>query len=392
MRDRVVIRHEAVVGSARGGRSTVPLRRALLCLVAAWPIDARGELPARESGPDELLLAVAGDTVHTHAHSAVSPEFVRLGRAMYEPTRPWIEDADLAFLNLECPLTMRRRARRKGFAFPAYPSDLQHILSTGFNLISLANNHVLDAGLPGLADTLELFESTRSPVRPFWWAGAGRSRQEARRPARFEVPGKPFSVAFLAYSYGRSKHVNGRFRKRAVREVRAARDADVVIVSVHWGREYDSRPSARVVRFYRRLAAAGATVVLGHHPHVGGPVEVVGGSVVFYSLGNYAMGTATSRHLMRGATLLSILGRVALRRRDGVVFAERVELWPLWTDNLFPLEADGRYLPPTRFVPEVMGGGFADWAHDRILEWQEALPDRSARFRREGDALVWRRP
>ena len=174
------------------------------------------------------------------------------------------------------------------------------------------------------------------------------------------------TVAFLGYAYGFNQPGNAcpalaalRGRpclqaslldgNRAVADVAAAaRQADAVVVSVHWGIEYEQQPRETEVALARRLADAGALVVLGHHPHVLQPVELYPRAdgrtaLIAYSLGNFV--SNQSRHYVHGvtpekvgATRDGVILRAELARRDygrGVV---RVELagadWlPLWTEN-----------------------------------------------------------
>jgi poly-gamma-glutamate capsule biosynthesis protein CapA/YwtB (metallophosphatase superfamily) len=175
--------------------------------------------------------------------------------------RPWLAGADLTFANLESPLTNAPFAGGR-FDLRAPPQAVNALTTAGFDLVSLANNHALDGGEAGLAETLATLR--RAGIVPLLDAGA-------QRYGRIAV------LAFL--DSGQSLDT------RAVSQ--AAAQADFVIVSVHWGAEYYPVTTARQRRLAQELVAAGAKLVIGHGPHVLQAVERVDGALVAYSLGNF---------------------------------------------------------------------------------------------------------
>ena len=240
-------------------------------------------------------------------------------------------------------MTDRSPVLEKMYAFNAPAASLDEMVRAGFNLFSLANNHMADAGPGGIADTeahLRRLDAARGPLH---WAGAG-SRRDA---VHFRVPGHPQRIAFLAL--GNDAGV-ARFEEgAAVAAVRAAaKKADIVLVSVHKGVEYDHRPPAELVRGYRRLIEAGATVVLGHHPHVVQGIEAYQTGLIFYSLGNYSLASKTVRHRRTGAKLFGMLPTLSFRGSRPVA----ARITPLYVNNLEPLTSPAaRYSPPPRSSP-----------------------------------------
>lgn len=193
--------------------------------------------------------------------------------------------ADLVFGNLECCLTHREEGRKKNVVFAADPDTAGHLARHGFNLICLANNHVLDFGGPGLTDTLEELERRNLPH-----FGAGRDAKEASAIFHADVNGVLVAVVSTVDAAGADDGptVSTLSTRATVEAVRRARDqADIVIVSYHGGTEMEAIPSSFVVRSLRQFIDAGADIVLGHHPHVLQAVETCRGGVIAYSLGNF---------------------------------------------------------------------------------------------------------
>jgi len=205
---------------------------------------------------------------------------------------PLLREADIAFANLETPLSDKAR---HGGAFRTPTAFADALRWAGIDVVSTANNHALDAEGEGLLDTREaLWKAGVGGV------GTGRTLAEARRPFILERNG--MKVGFLGYS----QFVNGGTSAFAQEDrsgvapldpfiieedIRLLRDqVDYVVVSFHWNIEnsQDTHPDARA--FAHRIIDAGADVILGTHPHVPRGVEVYKGKVIFYSLGNFIFG------------------------------------------------------------------------------------------------------
>ncbi len=204
---------------------------------------------------------------------------------------PVFRDADIAFANLETPLS--DRARYIG-AFRTPTAFADGLRWAGFDVVSTANNHALDAEGQGLMDTKEaLWRAGVGSV------GTGENLEDARRP--FIVERKGIRVAFLAYAI--AVNIDNSWAlpdrpgvvpldpfiiKEDIRRVRD--DVDFVAVSFHWAIEnsQDTHPQARA--FAQDIVDAGADLILGHHPHMPRGVEVYKGRVIFYSFGNLIFG------------------------------------------------------------------------------------------------------
>lgn len=336
-----------------------------------------------ERDPGRLVLNAVGDCAHPVQHY---PEELRqLRYRVHDAVLPILRQGDLNFVNLETPITDRPPVLKKMFAFNAPLDSLLAIERAGFNLISLANNHMGDAGEAGIRDT-EAHLTRLARTRPIVWAGAG-SRQGA---VLFRLPGHDQTIAFLAWGNAANvaefKEEEPEAALAAVRE--AAARADIVIVSIHGGAEYRHVPSPESARAYRRLVDAGASVVLGHHPHVAQGVEVHGKGLILYSLGNYSLSSKTVRHHATDAKLYGLLPTITFR---GVRLAE-VLIRPLYVNNLEPLVVGDQTLQPTPFVPQIATGVFAGHILDQVVRWSGEIAGNATRFSRNGDLLQVRLP
>lgn len=268
--------------------------------------DADGAVP---------LLAIAGDVVVQRPPNRCDERLRRL-----------LTGAVLAFGNLEVPLTTSDASAEKAATHRADPKRAVDVVDLGFDVVTLANNHMLDFGVEGMRDTLSALSAAG-----VGYVGAGENDREARRPlyrstvsgdvaliglcaalppgfaASTSRPGvAPLRVlqqvsvdpALAAEQPGMAPFVHTRPYQpdldAACAEVAAARaNADLVVVAVHWGVPAGFAPASYgVLAEYQRpmghaLVDAGADLVVGHHPHVVQPVEEYRGALIAYSIGNF---------------------------------------------------------------------------------------------------------
>lgn len=230
---------------------------------------------------------------------------------------PWLQTADLTFANLESMISEQKVSELAADGDPqpyelsAPVTAVAQAAAAGFDLLSLANNHSLDQGPDGLAETAtRLLQAGITPV------GAGPG-EDAYRPIIRQVNG--IRLAFLAFNAVSQPESSQQpaanvteatdWRRaewdeaRATAAVAAARqEADVVLVSIHWGYEYELQADPSQETAAHALFAAGADLVIGHHPHVVQPlfVDHSAGKLVAYSLGNFVFdqeGAETSHGL-----------------------------------------------------------------------------------------------
>jgi hypothetical protein len=220
--------------------------------------------------------------------------------------RRLIEGADISIANFENPAPNEFSWHTRGTVFTADPKLIDGLVRAGIDYVSLANNHIRDAGGQGILETIENLDK-----RGLRYSGAGEDIDAARAPAVLEAGG--VQVAILgydaiaaAYAAGEDRIGSAPLSAAACRaDVRKARDAgaDVVIVFPHWGVEYDATPFDGQQGVARACLDAGADMVIGNHAHWAGAMEVYEGKPIWYALGNFVFDQTWSEPTMEGITL-----------------------------------------------------------------------------------------
>ena len=290
-------------------------------------------------------ILFGGDTLLTRRIAPTTDPFARI--------RPRLSEADLAIVNVESAIASGGRAQTKAYTFRSDRSLPERLDSAGVDVGSLANNHALDFGPQALIDTIDNLRA--AGVEP---VGAGADLAAALQPAEFVING--VRVAVLAGSQiipdggwpatGRragivsaGKHVIDVHSDNLLNAVRAARlTHDVVVVVMHWGIEGDPCPSVVQRRLGGMLRAAGATAVLGAHPHILQPIvtDPIPGAegLVAYSLGNFIWDPRSGATADTGVLQLQFEGTELVGHR----FSPHQLDGNGWAAAVDPLSAAGR--------------------------------------------------
>ena len=241
-------------------------------------------------GQSAFTLAAAGDMMFSRRVAATS---ISQGDYRYPflKVAPLLRRATLAMANLEGPLSDRGQQLNM---FRGDPRFLEGIQYAGIDLVSLANNHIMDYGTVAFLDTME-----RLTAAGVMYVGAGTNLAKARQGRLLNLGG--VKVGFLAYTelgpgftytrvpqhWAATHELPGVTPAQAdyLQEdiVRMKTQADLVVVSIHWGQEYQHYPTAKQQHLGKTALAAGADLVLGHHPHVLQGLAVTEEGIIAYS-------------------------------------------------------------------------------------------------------------
>ena len=274
----------------------------------------RGQAGAR---PDRVTLVAAGDQIGTDqvleltdAAGGAPGDGVYDFTPFYQEVAPFVQERDLRFVNQETVM-----AGTDEYGYAGYPSfntpdaAADALAKTGFNLVNLATNHVLDYGVEAAERSLDVWDAYPGIV----CAGSYRSQADRETVRLVERNGMTF--AFLAFCYGDNYfqedlpdtwHLCG-FDKAAIEaDVRRAQQvADAVIVAMHWGTEYESEPDGQQLDYAAFLADLDVDLVLGTHAHTVQPVRLVQGASgnavpVVFGLGDLVSGWGKVDYILSG--------------------------------------------------------------------------------------------
>lgn len=216
----------------------------------------------------------------------------------WEEVEEYFQEDDITIGNLETSITIKgSKWADKQFNFRSDPKNLESMKKAGIDVLSLANNHSLDYGYDGLVDTINYLDKSK-----IHRVGAGKNYKDAIGEVVIEKNG--YKIGILGFSrvvptvdwYATNKRPGlvGAYdsQLKAVLEKveKTAKEVDVLILSIHWGKELATKPRQEEIIAGRKLIDAGADIIMGHHPHVLQGIEIYKGKPIFYSLGNFVFG------------------------------------------------------------------------------------------------------
>jgi len=266
-------------------------------------------------------IAAAGDVL---LDRGVAAQVQRHGYGYpFAHIRSTLRSADIAFANLECPITSRGIKVNKRFCFKADPRMTACLADGGLDVLSCANNHSMDCGRTGLVQTMAALK-----VKGVHWCGAGDTLADALTPTVVRVHG--LRIAFVGFCDFIPEGVFLRDDRPTLamasdENVRAAvtaarKQADIVVASFHWGVEFTDGVTDRQRHLAHVAAQSGADLVFGHHPHVTQGIEIVHTGkrtcLIDYSLGNFVFDTHLGYNKDPESTIILkvVVNRHGLRR------------------------------------------------------------------------------
>jgi poly-gamma-glutamate synthesis protein (capsule biosynthesis protein) len=196
-----------------------------------------------------------------------------------------MRESDIVFVNLENPVIEDCPFRETGLIFCTTPFMLDGLSFAGVDAVNLANNHILNYGKSGLDETLKHLES-----RNILATGVGDLVKLGRKETVF---------GFLGFD--KSEQVNPKLTKSEIDLIKSSdSQVDILVVSAHWGIEYQDKALPRVRSLAKEIVENGADLIVGHHPHWVQDWEFVNGKPVFYSLGNFVFDQMWSEKTKKG--------------------------------------------------------------------------------------------
>jgi hypothetical protein len=243
--------------------------------------------------PPFMLVAVGDIMLGGRARSALQrhgPHYP------FAAVTPLLRSAGVVLGNLEGPLAFRAERQARNFSYRVRPELAESLADAGINVVTLANNHLVDCGRAGVLETLGALE--RAGIAR---VGAGSNTHDAHAPAIFEAEGVRLGV--LGYYWNRRCAATDTLPGSAMdlaehleADIRALRPrVDRIVATFHWGIPYQREPLVEDRQKARLAVELGADAVIGHHPHVIQPFEIHRGKPIFYSVGNFAFGSGNSR-------------------------------------------------------------------------------------------------
>ena len=221
----------------------------------------------------------------------------------FENVKQAFEDKDILFGNLETVLSNRGKKAEKSVLLYASPQKVEYLKESGFDILNIANNHILDLGLEGFNETLEVLNQNGLS-----FIGAG-NRKFGQSCAMIKKKG--LKLVFLGYyqdgfrNFKKGVFINKVDENYIVADIKNLKSqCDIIVISLHWGTENVFYPCPEQIKLARNLIDDGATVILGHHPHVVQGIERYKNGLIVYSLGNFQF--LTDREINKKSIILSV--------------------------------------------------------------------------------------
>jgi poly-gamma-glutamate synthesis protein (capsule biosynthesis protein) len=272
-------------GQAAKTRLFIIINKGLLCLLLPLLLCC-----SRNDGSGSMAICFTGDVL---LDRGVRKMIERVGiDSVFSDVKPLFQSCDAVVINLENPVTKRVSPLNKKYVFRAEPEWLPALRKHGITHAAMANNHTIDQGREGIADTYKNLRA--SNIVPI---GYGNNQQEACKPSLVKKNGVKVALfnSFLLRVEGwmlleNEKGICQASAEQLSGSIKAFKSANPdywVVAMLHWGVEYQKEPSQRQRKEAHLLVDSGADAIIGHHPHVIQGKEIYKGKPIFYSLGNF---------------------------------------------------------------------------------------------------------
>lgn len=214
----------------------------------------------------------------------------------FEAVMPLLQRAPVVLGNLEGPFAKQAKKQDRRYSYRVKPRLVSSLYRAGINVVTLANNHLLDCGRSGVIETLEALKAGNVQA-----IGGGTSIETAHSAAILDAHG--LKIGLLGYYWNSRTSATAALPGSAIdsfenlqRDIGRLRSmADRVVVTCHWGVPYERQVSPEDRAKARFAIDCGADAIIGHHPHVIQSFEIYRGVPIIYSVGNFTFGSGNSR-------------------------------------------------------------------------------------------------
>lgn len=280
---------------------------------------------AREEG--EILLSFLGDCsigdseqyvgASTSYHKTIDDQ----GYAWpFSLVKDYLAADDLTIANLEVVFTNRTKHTDKMYNLKAAPDHVQILIDGSIEMVNTVNNHCMDFMQTGYQDTLDILDE--AGIARFGSVYPGQ--QYGYDDLGVQQVGD-IRIGFIGFSY--PQDMDQKKIANRIKTLREEENCDLVVVSLHWGRETHMTPEAWQVTYAKEVIDAGADLIWGHHPHVIQPIHFYKGKPILYSTGNFTFGTMSKVDPSTG------IFQLAYEKVDGQVFLKRLQVIPCETQG-----------------------------------------------------------
>ena len=291
------------------------------------PTPEPSPVPVADNG-DEILLSFIGDcsigdsyqykTTEASYHSVIDEKGYDWPFSLVSH---YLRADDLTVANLEVVFTTRRNHSDKLYNLVGDPDHVNVLLSGGVDLVNTVNNHSMDFMQEGYKDSLKNLEE--AGVSHFGSVNPGNKYGHDNLSVQ-EIDG--VKIGFVGFSYPQDsdqKKIANRIKK-----LREEEGCELVIVSLHWGRETHMTPESWQITYAKKVIDAGADAIWGHHPHVIQPIQFYKGKPILYSTGNFTFGTMSKVDPSTGIFQLAYE-----KTEEGKVQLKRLQVIPCETQG-----------------------------------------------------------
>ncbi|PLT29347.1 CapA family protein [Peribacillus deserti] len=287
-------------------------------------LNTRGSSLESKTYQTSATLGAIGDVL---IHDAVYKDAYNHGTydfdKMFKPVMPYLKNPDLLVANQESMIGGKQIGLS---SYPSFNSPYEvgdTLKEAGVDMVTIANNHSMDHGEKALLSAISYYNKLKLP-----YTGAYKDLEDSDTLRILTRNG--ISFAFLAYTYGLNGNVLPEDKpymvnmfniNTVIQDIKnAEKYADVVVVSTHWGNEYERLPSPEQKEWAHMMAGAGADVIIGHHPHVLQPIQWIKTNgkqaLVIYSLGNFLSGQIRDYKDIGGILIVKVTKKVSNKTKQ----------------------------------------------------------------------------